>query len=141
MVFAGALLEIHSIPPRKNGTVSIISNYSLIRDSAQVTMLYKVDGRGVISVNYTLDAASQLPNIPRVGMQMGIHQKNDQIKWYGLGPLENYVDRRYGFDAAVYQQPIASFMEPYVVPQENANRTDVRWMYLSDAKTKMDYWW
>jgi len=23
-------------------------------------------------------------------------------------------------------------MEPYIVPQENGNRTDVRWMYLSD---------
>ena len=27
-------------------------------------------------------------------------------------------------------------MEPYVVPQENGNRTDVRWMYLSDSNTK-----
>jgi len=27
-------------------------------------------------------------------------------------------------------------MEPYVVPQENGNRTDVRWMYLNDPKTK-----
>lgn len=35
-------------------------------------------------------------------------------------------------DAAVYTLPLAQFLEPYVMPQENGNRTDVRWMYLSD---------
>jgi beta-galactosidase len=43
---------------------------------------------------------------------------------------ENYIDRNYGFDAAVNTQPIGEFMEPYAVPQENGNRTDVRWMFL-----------
>ena len=42
----------------------------------------------------------------------------------------------YGVDAGVYNQKIYEFMENYVVPQENGNRTDVRWMYLSDPKTK-----
>ena len=33
---------------------------------------------------------------------MGIPNAFDHVKWFGRGPLENYVDRRYGFDAAVY---------------------------------------
>jgi beta-galactosidase len=36
----------------------------------------------------------------------------------------------------VYNKVSLDFMETYVVPQENGNRTDVRWMYLSDPKTK-----
>jgi beta-galactosidase len=35
----------------------------------------------------------------------------------------------------VYSLPLNEFMEPYVVPQENGNRTDTRWMHLSDTKT------
>ena len=58
---------------------------------------------------------------------------NEQITWYGRGEQENYIDRRYGFDAGIFSQNIFKFMEPYVVPQENGNRTDVRWMFLSDA--------
>ena len=58
----------------------------------------------------------------------------DNITWYGRGLLETYIDRSYGFDAAIYSQNIYDFMEPYAVPQENGNRTDVRWMYLSDRK-------
>jgi hypothetical protein len=44
-----------------------------------------------------------------------------------------------GFEAGIYIQCISNFMEPYVVPQENGNRTDVRWMLLADKK-KAAYW-
>lgn len=47
--------------------------------------------------------------------------------------MENYVNRLTGFPAGIYQQPLDQFAEPYVVPQENGNRTDVRWMYLKDS--------
>jgi beta-galactosidase len=46
--------------------------------------------------------------------------------------MENYIDRNYGFDAAIWSQNIFDFMEPYAVPQENGNRTDVRWLFLGD---------
>jgi beta-galactosidase len=69
-------------------------------------------------------------------MKGGILRDYENIEWFGRGPLENYIDRRYGFDAGIYNMPINQFMEPYVVPQENGNRTDVRWMYLSGKNKK-----
>src|SRR5690606_11800035 len=53
------------------------------------------------------------------------------ISWYGRGPMENYIDKNYGADLGRYVLPIDQFMENYVVPQENANRTDLRWMQLT----------
>jgi beta-galactosidase len=50
--------------------------------------------------------------------------------------MENYIDRNYGFDAGIYSQNIFDFMEPYAVPQENGNRTDVRWMFLSNKNSE-----
>nr|WP_233173516.1 glycoside hydrolase family 2 TIM barrel-domain containing protein [Pedobacter sp. ASV19] len=112
------------------------SKYSLINDSAQVWVRYYITAPGTMKVDYELKVKSGLPNIPKVGMQAGISRKYDTLSWYGKGPLENYTDRRYAFDAAVYTLPLQDFMEPYVVPQENGNRTDVRWMYFSDASKK-----
>ena len=109
----------------------ITSVYTLIHDSAAVTVTYAISGSGTVKVEYALDVKPGLPNIPKVGMQGGIQKDNNMITWFGKGPLENYIDRNYGFDAAVYTQPIMDFMEPYVVPQENGNRTDVRWMLFS----------
>jgi beta-galactosidase len=97
---------------------------------------YQIDKNGKLKIDYSLQVKPGLPNIPKVGMQMGIERSYNNIEWFGRGPLENYVDRRYGFDAGVYSQNIFDFMEPYVVPQENGNRTDVRWMYLANQKNK-----
>ena len=64
-------------------------------------------------------------------MQMGIQKGFDQISWYGKGELENYIDRSFGFTVGKYSLPINQFIEPYVKPQENANRIGVRWMAFS----------
>lgn len=116
------------------GTLTVISDFSLINDSAEVKVRYGFTKDGVIKIEFLLDVTQGLPNIPKVGMQAGILRAYENIEYFGRGPLENYIDRRYGFDAGIYKQSIYDFMEPYVIPQENGNRTDVRWMYLSDPK-------
>lgn len=126
--------ELSDMLVRNNshGTVEIESNYMLINDSATVKILYSVNGSGIVKVSYNIVANPALPNIPKVGMRCGIKNDYRHITWYGRGPLENYIDRREGFDTGVFSMDIESFMEPYVMPQENGNRTDVRWMFLSN---------
>ncbi|MBS1565010.1 MAG: DUF4981 domain-containing protein, partial [Bacteroidetes bacterium] len=126
----GLKLESISAPLDSAGTMTIRSRYSLIDGRASVVVRYRINNDGVVHVLYDLLPGDGLPNLPKVGMQCGIKRAYDQISWYGRGPLENYVDRRSGFEAAIYRLPLADFMEPYVVPQENGNHTDVRWMYL-----------
>jgi beta-galactosidase len=116
--------------------ISIISDYSIINDSALVKISYTINGDGVIKVDYRLTANDSLPNIPKVGMQCGINKNDTTIQWYGRGLYENYIDKNYGFDVGVYELPISKFDEPYVVPQENGNRTDVRWMNLQNQTSK-----
>ncbi|QJD97301.1 DUF4981 domain-containing protein [Mucilaginibacter robiniae] len=125
------LQNINAVQSQR-GMVVITSTYTLIHDSVTVKVNYSVNGDGVVKVDYSLLPKSGLPDLPKVGMQAGIKRSYDQITWYGRGPMENYIDRRTGFEAGIYSLPINQFMEPYVVPQENGNRTDVRWMYLAD---------
>jgi len=115
-----------------NGLVEVTSNYTLINDSAAVKVIYTINGDGVIKVNYALTVKPGLPNIPEVGMQGGVKNSYENISWYGKGPYENYIDRSTGSEAGIYTQPLNLFNEPYVVPQETGNRTDIRWMLLAD---------
>ena len=119
-----------------DGQLLVTTNFSLINDSAKVKVVYTISNEGVVKVDYQLNVKPGLPNIPKVGMQMGIERSYDNIEWFGKGPMENYIDKNYGFDAGIYSMTINKFMENYVVPQENGNRTDVRWMYLSNLKSK-----
>jgi beta-galactosidase len=113
---------------------SLVSTYGLIDGKTTVRVTYTLNGDGTLKVAYALTPAAGLPNIPRVGMQCGIRKADTQISFYGRGPLENYIDRRYGFDAGIYTQPLSEFADSYVVPMEYANRTDVRWMQLADQQ-------
>jgi beta-galactosidase len=124
-------MEVHKI---EDGLIRVKSSYKIIDEKAKVDIIYLVNGKGVVKVNYNLSSNPDLPNIPKVGMTCGIRSDYRNISWYGRGPFENYIDRRWGFNAAVYSLPIANFMEPYVMPQENGNRTDVRWMFLADKQ-------
>ncbi len=120
----------------KNQELMISIVYFIINDSAKVKVDYTFSGSGVIKVDYSLSVKVGLPNMPKVGMQCGISNDLSQIEYFGRGPFENYIDRKYGSDVGIYNQNIYDFMEPYVVPQENSNRTDVRWMYLHNPSSK-----
>lgn len=119
----------------KNGATIVKAIYQMIHDSAQLALSYQLHVNGLLQVDYDLQVKPGLPNIPKIGMQVGINRSYENIQWFGRGPLENYIDRRAGFDAGWYTASLNDFMEPYVVPQENGNRTDTRWMHLSNPKT------
>ena len=127
---------ISTVPSEEKDGIAVTNLYKLINDSATIKVVYHIRIDGVIKVDYNLSAKPGLPNIPKVGMQMGIERSYENIEWFGKGPFENYIDKNYGADVGIYNLPIDKFMENYVVPQENGNRTDVRWMYLSNPKSK-----
>ncbi len=112
--------------------IQVTTNYEIVADSATCQVVYTVRGDGLVKVDFELKADKALPNLPKVGMSCGIADSYRNIQWYGKGLFENYCDRTTGFPSAVYELPLNDFIEPYVVPQENGNRMDVRWMYLSD---------
>jgi beta-galactosidase len=54
------------------------------------------------------------------------------IRWYGGGPHENYPDRKTGYPIGLHELSLNDFKTDYAAPQDNANRSDVRWFSLSD---------
>jgi beta-galactosidase len=57
----------------------------------------------------------------------------DHDEWLGRGPFENYWDRKTAAEVGRYTSAVADLYTPYVRPQENGNRTDVRWAALTDS--------
>jgi beta-galactosidase len=53
--------------------------------------------------------------------------------WYGHGPHENYADRNVGAAVGIYHSTVAEQFVPYVLPQEHGNKTEVRWVSLTNA--------
>ena len=95
-------------------------------------LTYQFFGSGDLIVEGRFEpGASELPDLPRFGMQMGLSDQLDQIAWFGPGPQETYCDRN---DARVdlYEGAIKDqyFMD-YSEPGETGNKVDVRWVALT----------
>lgn len=95
---------------------------------------YTIYGNGDIVVDNEFEAAMDLPNLPRFGMQMGIPGKYRTMTWYGRGPHESYWDRKTSAAVGLYSGFVSSFIHPYIRPQEVGNRTDVRWSAWTDEQ-------
>ena len=54
------------------------------------------------------------------------------LSWYGRGPHESYQDRKTGAAIGVYSGTVWEQYHPYVRPHENGNKTDVRWIALTN---------
>ena len=71
--------------------------------------------------------------LPRIGLQMALPGRFDRVAWYGLGPGEAYPDSRQAARLDLYESTVDQLCTPYVVPQENGNRMDVRWVSMTDG--------
>ena len=56
------------------------------------------------------------------------------MSWYGRGPHENYIDRNSSALLGIYKGSVSAQFVNYPVPQENGNKTDVRWVKIIDVK-------
>jgi beta-galactosidase len=101
-------------------------------DSPYVTT-YTVYGSGDVVVEGRFTPGGDLPELPRFGMQMAVPATLGTMTWYGRGPHETYWDRKTGAAVGRYSGQVEDLIHDYVRPQENGNRTDVRWVTLTDA--------
>ncbi len=121
-------LEVRRISP---GRIDIIATFTLPAVESTHRVAYTVLGNGEVIVDNRLTpGAGELPELPRVGMKMRLPRQFDQVTWYGRGPHENYWDRKTSAQVGVYQSLVSDQYVPYISPQENGNKTDVRWVAL-----------
>ena len=113
-------------------------HYSLPDVYAYLDINYELNGDGMIKVTESLhaDSSKQEPMMFKFGMQMMVPKNYDQMEWYGRGPSENYWDRKDAAFVGLYKMSVRAQFHPYLRPQETGNKTDVRWVKLTDKNGK-----
>ena len=117
------------------GVVRLTTTAKLAAGDATQTNVYTIRGDGSIEVEARFTPGSTpLPPLPRFGMQARISGELRNVEWYGRGPQENYSDRKLGSAIGNYRDKVENLWFGYVEPQETGNRTDVRWVKLTDGQ-------
>ena len=111
--------------------VSVVYYLESIKHEMRVN--YNILGNGEVRISsYLNTGAAELTELPRFGFNMNINDKYHNVTWFGRGPHENYSDRNKSAFVGLYEKSVDEMYFPYVRPQENGTRTDIRWMALSD---------
>ena len=123
----------------KSGPVSIAVSSVLNdldgRPMADYTSLYVINGLGEVTVtSEIIMTAEKLPELPRFGMNMVMPRNFETLTWLGRGPHESYQDRKTGAFVDLYSGSVGDQYWPYIRPQENGNKEDVRWAAITNQE-------
>ena len=103
----------------------------LIPEDEPLITLYKIYENGDVLIHNEYTPSKSLV---KFGMQGGIPKEFNQITWYGRGPHETMLDRKSGAAIGIYSCNLEEYVHPYVRPQENSNRTDIRWVTFTNEE-------
>ncbi len=118
-----------------NGAISLTYEAKPRGIEAVVELTYTVNTNGSLTINADYKALSDdLPEMMRFGMMMVLSSRYDDFTWYGRGPWENYVDRNVDAFMGIWNGKVKDQAFAYYRPQETGNKTDVRWLSLTNEK-------
>jgi len=106
-------------------------NTKVINSEQPLETIYTIYGNGdvIIKNKFTPNI-----NLVRFGMQMTVPGDFNKVNWFGKGPHETMLDRKTGAAVGIFSGKVEELIHPYIRPQENGNRTDIRWATLTNKE-------
>jgi beta-galactosidase len=126
-----------TVTPRSERAVNVAVAFRSTTTSGYAVVsnvTYTVWGNGFIDVVTRFNPDPLDFALPKLGLMMELNEDLEFVEWYGRGPHENYWDRKRSAAVGRYSRTVTEMFEPYVRPQDMANRDDVRWFTLTDRE-------
>lgn len=94
---------------------------------------YSLNSAGAlkVKVSFRPDTAV-VKSMARLGLTFEMNDTYGNVAYLGRGDNETYSDRMQSGKIGLYQTTAERMFHYYVTPQSTGNRTDVRWMKLTD---------
>ncbi|WP_124066860.1 glycoside hydrolase family 2 TIM barrel-domain containing protein [Clostridium sp. E02] len=79
---------------------------------------------GSIDTKIEVKKNPEFPELPRFGLRLFLPKEMEEVTYYGLGPVENYVDKKKASYHGLFSAKVKEMHEDYLRPQENGSRSD-----------------
>lgn len=123
--------------PLDDGSAMLTFEHIWVGSDAEKTIRHEQTVRvypdGEIVINNAVDVPAGLPSLPRIGVTLQTPPGFEELAWFGRGPHETHIDRLAGAPVGVYAGTVDEQFVPYILPQENGNKTEVRWCALNNG--------
>ena len=132
-VWRAPTMTLKHIVARLDGgkrVATVTACYDMPQVKAVLTLTYVIHGNAVLDVTQRLEArgdSTRVPEMLNYGMMMQLPPQYDQVRYYGRGPVENYVDRCESQHVGLYHTSVDAMFYPYIRPQETGTHTGIRY--------------
>jgi beta-galactosidase len=93
---------------------------------------WRIDDQGVLHGDVEVQVANDIPEPARIGLSCQLASVPQTVSWCGLGPYENYPDRKLAARQGRWTLPLEELHTPYIFPTDNGLRCDTRELTLGD---------
>ncbi|MEG0763135.1 MAG: glycoside hydrolase family 2 TIM barrel-domain containing protein [Oscillospiraceae bacterium] len=114
---------------KTQATITLI--YHLPIEEKRVQVQYQVEGDGTVNVN--MKWLNESTVLPEFGMLFCMPKEYNNVKYFGRGAFENYIDRKKGAFLGEYSYNVNDNISDYAVPQECGNRTETYSALIQNA--------
>ena len=98
---------------------------------------WTVSVNGVVTVNLLVKRNMEFPELPRFGLRLFLPKELENVAYYGLGPMENYVDKRHAAYHSLFTDTVTGLHEDYIRPQENGAHGDCDYVVLESEALRL----
>ena len=133
-------------------SVTVVADMALvapiIMPIAKMKTTYVFYAEGGVSVTIDAKRCPEVkPTLPRFGVQFSMPEGTENLRYFGRGPVESYIDKRWASYEGLFESKVSDHFEPYVRPQENMAHADTKWMQVGSlsghgfavARTENDF--
>lgn len=125
----------------KDGRVEIKTVLSVtaavIQRILTVEALWTIGKDGIVDGKLDVKKDGEFPELPRFGLRLFLPKAMDRVTYYGLGPVENYMDKRRASYHGVFTAGVREMHEDYLRPQENGSRSDCDFVTVKGKRTSL----
>lgn len=128
---------VHFEMKQVNGDlVQVISDMKTINSTPSFTyrMVWNVLPGGIIDTSAQIYPSADGEELPRLGFTFGAPASYDKVTYLGLGPWDNYIDRKTSAWRDTFTKSVDEMFFAYSRPQEMGNRTGIEWLSINNGK-------
>ena len=99
---------------------------------AHFTTHFEIFPSGRIKIELDADILDKCVFLPRFGFEFTLSDKLSRIEYFGMGPMENYIDMRAHAKVGYYKSKVKDEYVAYPKPQEHGNHTQTNYLSVRD---------
>ena len=119
---------------QEENAACIYIEYSLPK-GCDITVAYRLSYAGDLRITSDFHGSTEeAQEVPRIGFRTRMKASADKFRYFGRGPVENYIDRNTASFLGLYEGSAEASLYPYVRPQESGHHTDCDWLEIGKAR-------